>query len=67
MNFEFDFFSGGDVYVLQILNVTHNDTGLYVCEVNTDPPLRSFHRLSVLTDQLVAPPPPGDSDEHTYV
>jgi len=58
---------GGDVYVLQILNVTHNDTGLYVCEVNTDPPLRSFHRLSVLTDVLVAPPSAGGKHEHTYV
>ena len=58
---------GGDVFVLQITNVTHNDTGLYVCEVNTDPPLRSFHRLSVLTDTLVAPAPHPASDEHTYV
>ena len=58
---------GGDVFVLQIVNVTHNDTGLYVCEVNTDPPLRSFHRLSVLTDTLVAPAPHPASDEHTYV
>ena len=49
---------GGDVYVLQINNVTHNDTGLYVCEVNTEPESRSFHRLTVLTDKLVAPPPP---------
>ena len=46
---------GGDVFVLQINNVTHEDTGLYVCEVNTEPPLRSLHRLTVLTDKLVAP------------
>ena len=55
------------MFVLQIVNVTHNDTGLYVCEVNTNPPLRSFHRLSVLTDSLVAPAPHPASDEHTYV
>ena len=53
--YEIDFL-GGDVYVLQINEVKHNDTGLYICEVNTEPPLRSFHRLSVLTDKLVAPP-----------
>ena len=53
------YFSGGDVYVLQIKNVTHEDTGLYVCEVNTEPqPLRSLHRVSVLTDKLVAPKAP---------
>ena len=53
-------FTGGDVYVLQIANVTHKDSGLYVCEVNTDPALSSFHELTVLTDKLVAPPPPSD-------
>ena len=49
------FFIGGDVFVLQINNVTHSDTGLYVCEVNTEPPSRSFHRVTVLSDKLVAP------------
>ena len=43
------------MYVLQINNVTHSDTGLYVCEVNTEPPSRSFHRVTVLSDKLVAP------------
>ena len=54
------------MFVLQIVNVTNNDTGLYVCEVNTDPSLRSFHILSVFNGTLV----PGShttSDEHTYV
>ena len=36
---------GGDVYVLSISGVTVNDTGTYMCEVNTDPPTRSFHNL----------------------
>ena len=51
------FFVGGDVFVLQINKAIHNDTGLYVCEVNTDPPMRSFHRVTVLSDKLIAPPP----------
>ena len=38
--------TGGDVYVLSIREATHTDTGLYVCEVNTDPPARSFHKLT---------------------
>ena len=41
--------------MLQINPAQHNDTGLYVCEVNTDPPLRSFHRVTVLSDKLIAP------------
>ena len=36
---------GGDVFVLSISGVTVNDTGTYMCEVNTDPPTRSFHNL----------------------
>ncbi len=36
---------GGDVYVLAITNVTANDSGTYVCEINTVPPSRSFHKL----------------------
>ena len=36
---------GGDVFVLSISEVTMNDTGTYMCEVNTDPPTRSFHNL----------------------
>ena len=41
--------------MLQINPAQHNDTGLYVCEVNTNPPLRSFHRVTVLSDKLIAP------------
>jgi hypothetical protein len=37
--------AGGDVYVLSIADVTTEDQGLYVCEVNSDPPVKSFHEL----------------------
>ncbi len=36
---------GGDVYVLSISNLTVEDSGVYVCEVNTQPPTRTFHKL----------------------
>lgn len=38
--------TGGDVWVLSIKNVKFNDSGLYACEVNSDPVVRSFHSLS---------------------
>lgn len=38
---------GGEVYVLLIKNVNPDDTDVYVCEVNSDPMLRSFHPLRV--------------------
>ena len=56
---------GGDVYVLQIENTKHDDTGMYVCEVNTDPPLRSFHKVSILADKLVAPRPDANVTKPT--
>lgn len=34
-----------DVWVLAIKAVKHSDAGVYVCELNTDPVVRSFHRL----------------------
>lgn len=45
LNFFFRF-TGGDVWVLSIKNVKFNDSGLYACEVNSDPVVRSFHSLS---------------------
>ena len=36
------------VYVLLISNVTVGDAGLYTCEVNFNPVLRSFHQLKVI-------------------
>jgi hypothetical protein len=37
--------TGGEVYVLSIHDVTLDDAGMYVCEVNSDPPLESFHEM----------------------
>ncbi len=49
---------GGQVYVLLIKAATVKDQGMYVCEVNSDPPVRSFHKLLVLSGSLQ--PPGGD-------
>lgn len=38
--------SGGDVWVLVIRNSKPTDSGIYVCEVNSNPIVRSFHKLS---------------------
>ncbi|XP_050529397.1 Ig-like and fibronectin type-III domain-containing protein 1 isoform X2 [Daktulosphaira vitifoliae] len=46
---------GGDVWVLSIKNVKFNDSGVYACEVNSDPVVRSFHTLSVLSSSLEPP------------
>ena len=37
---------GGDVWVLVIKNARMNDAGVYVCEINSNPVLRSFHTLN---------------------
>lgn len=37
--------SGGDVWVLLIQDTKPSDSNLYVCEVNTNPPVKSFHQL----------------------
>jgi len=60
---------GGSVYVLFIQNITLKDDGMYTCEVNSDPPIRSFHKLSVVEEymtldtSLVAPPPPASGSQ----
>ncbi len=58
---------GGQVYVLLIKNVTVKDQGMYVCEVNSDPPVRSFHKLLILSGSLQPPgadlSAPGDEAE----
>ena len=41
----------GDVYVLLINNITIKDSGFYVCEVNSNPPIRSFHQLKVIKER----------------
>lgn len=38
--------SGGDVWVLVIHNAKPTDSGIYVCEVNSNPIVHSFHKLS---------------------
>ena len=40
--------SGGEVYVLMIMNLTAHDSGLYSCELNTSPPTVSRLELRVL-------------------
>ena len=58
---------GGQVYVLLVKNVTVKDQGMYVCEVNSDPAVRSFHKLLVLSGSLQPPggdlSAPGDEEE----
>jgi hypothetical protein len=44
--------SGGDVWVLVIKNAKPADSGVYVCEVNSNPIVRSFHKLSGQLDVL---------------
>ncbi|TRY80837.1 hypothetical protein TCAL_04329 [Tigriopus californicus] len=46
---------GGSVYVLSIKNLTPTDSGLYMCEINTQPPTRSFYKLTVISSKLTAP------------
>eukprot|EP00095_Tigriopus_kingsejongensis_P012676 maker-scaffold22_size673200-snap-gene-3.19 protein:Tk12676 transcript:maker-scaffold22_size673200-snap-gene-3.19-mRNA-1 annotation:"ig-like and fibronectin type-iii domain-containing protein" len=46
---------GGNVYVLSISNLTPHDSGLYVCEINSTPPTRTFHKLTVLSSNLSVP------------
>ncbi|XP_037079709.1 Ig-like and fibronectin type-III domain-containing protein 1 isoform X2 [Pollicipes pollicipes] len=62
---------GSDVYVLVLRNVTVRDEGLYVCEVNSDPVARSFHRLHVISTSLAPPrvgpaPPASPRSEHAF-
>ncbi|KAJ9596370.1 hypothetical protein L9F63_012605, partial [Diploptera punctata] len=47
--------TGGDVWVLVIKDAKPADSGIYVCEVNSIPVLRSFHKLSVLSRALLPP------------
>lgn len=38
--------SGGDVWVLAVKEVNRNDSGIYSCEVNSVPEVRSYHQLN---------------------
>ncbi|GLG94351.1 Uncharacterized protein GBIM_01578, partial [Gryllus bimaculatus] len=51
--------AGGDVWVLVIKETKAADAGIYVCEVNSNPVVRSFHKLSVLSRALQPPPENG--------
>lgn len=46
---------GGDVWVLSIREVQVNDSGIYICELNTDPVSQTFHQLTVLSRGLQPP------------
>ena len=52
---------GGQVYVLVVANVTSRDAGMYICELNSDPTIRSFHELKVLSAFLQPPVPTSES------
>ena len=45
-NAKFKIFLGGDVYVLTIQATTHRDSGLYICEIDSTPISKSFHKLT---------------------
>ncbi|KAJ0174849.1 hypothetical protein K1T71_009957 [Dendrolimus kikuchii] len=55
---------GGDVWALVIKSVKASDAGLYMCELNTEPPVRSFHRLTVISRNLT--PPENVNTTDTY-
>ncbi|CAH2043160.1 unnamed protein product, partial [Iphiclides podalirius] len=55
---------GGDVWALVIKSVKPSDAGLYMCELNTEPPVRSFHRLTVISRGLT--PPESQNATDTY-
>ncbi|CAG9815870.1 unnamed protein product [Phaedon cochleariae] len=44
--------SGGDVWVLLIKSARTTDSGVYLCEVNSSPPVRSFHKLTVVSKAM---------------
>ena len=52
---------GGQVYVLVVANVTSRDAGMYICELNSDPTVRSFHELKVLSAFLQPPVPTSET------
>lgn len=60
---------GGDVWVLAVKEVRRNDSGIYSCEVNSNPEVRTYHHLKVLSRDLVPPseePAPDRSGNHNY-
>ncbi|XP_075234927.1 Ig-like and fibronectin type-III domain-containing protein 1 [Lycorma delicatula] len=58
---------GGNVWVLAIKDVKTNDSGLYSCEVNSNPVVKTVHKLSVLSRNLQPPSTVvTDSEEVEY-
>ena len=45
MHLFYGFYAGGDVWVLVIKAARPMDSGTYICEINSNPILRSFHSL----------------------
>ncbi|XP_046405305.1 Ig-like and fibronectin type-III domain-containing protein 1 isoform X1 [Ischnura elegans] len=58
--------AGGDVWVLVIKQSKPMDSGIYVCEVNSNPILRSFHKLSVLSREVLPPDNKSDPSEYEF-
>ncbi|XP_063625703.1 Ig-like and fibronectin type-III domain-containing protein 1 isoform X1 [Cydia splendana] len=56
---------GGDVWALVIKSVKASDAGLYMCELNTEPPVRSFHRLTVISRGLTPPENTNVTDSYS--
>ncbi|XP_049875990.1 Ig-like and fibronectin type-III domain-containing protein 1 isoform X2 [Pectinophora gossypiella] len=56
---------GGDVWALVIKSVKASDAGLYMCELNTEPPVKSFHRLTVISRGLTPPENQNVTDSYS--
>ncbi|XP_046969114.1 Ig-like and fibronectin type-III domain-containing protein 2 isoform X1 [Vanessa cardui] len=56
---------GGDVWALVIKSVKPSDAGLYMCELNTEPPVRSFHKLTVISRGLTPPENQNVTDSYS--
>ncbi|RVE49896.1 hypothetical protein evm_005489 [Chilo suppressalis] len=56
---------GGDVWALVIRSVKASDAGLYMCELNTEPPVRSFHKLTVISRGLTPPENQNVTDSYS--
>lgn len=56
---------GGDVWALVIKSVKPSDSGLYMCELNIEPPVRSFHRLTVISRGLTPPENQNTTDSYS--